>query len=52
MHDRECAARVLGLPDDHVVAMVITFGYPESEASLHRGITRTPLSELVHEERW
>jgi nitroreductase len=52
MHDRECAARVLGLPDDHVVAMVITFGYPESEQSLHRGIARTPLAELVHQERW
>jgi nitroreductase len=52
MHDRECAARVLGLPDDHVVAMVITFGYPESEQSLHRGVARTPLAELVHEERW
>jgi nitroreductase len=52
MHDRECAARVLGLPDDHVVAIVITFGYPESEQSLHRGIARTPLAELVHEERW
>jgi nitroreductase len=52
MHDRECAARVLGLPDDHVVAMVITLGYPESEQSLHRGIARTPLAELVHDERW
>ena len=54
MHDRECAARVLGLPDDHVVAMVITFGYPESEASRHRGVPRTPrrVGELVHQERW
>jgi nitroreductase len=52
MHDRECAARVLGLPDDHVVAIVITFGYPGSEESRHRGIARTPLADLVHEERW
>jgi len=52
MHDRECAAKVLGLPDDHVVAIVISFGYPESEASRHRGVPRTPLSELVHQERW
>ena len=52
MHDRECAARALGLPDDHVVAMVISFGYPESEESLHRGIARTPLAELVHYEKW
>ena len=26
MHDRECAARALGLPDEHRVAMVIAFG--------------------------
>lgn len=52
MHDRDCAAKTLGLPADHVVAMVISFGYPESEASRHRGVARTPLAELVHEERW
>ena len=52
MHDPECAARVLGLPAEHRVAIVISFGYPASEASLHRGVPRTPLSELVHEERW
>ena len=52
MHDRECAARELGLPEGHRVAIVISFGYPESEASLHRGVARAPLSELVHEERW
>jgi len=52
MHDRDCAARVLGLPEGHRVAMLLTFGYPESEASLHRGIARTPLGDLVHQERW
>ena len=52
MHDRECASRVLGLPDGHRVAIVLAFGYPESEESLHRGISRTPLAELVHYERW
>ena len=52
MHDRECAARTLGLPPDHTVAIVISFGYPASKASLHRGVPRTPLEELVHEERW
>ncbi len=52
MHDRECAARVLGLPEGHRVSIVISFGYPESEASRHRGVPRKPLSELVHQERW
>jgi len=52
MHDQECAARALGLPEQHRVAMVISFGYPVSKASLHRGIPRSPLDELVHYERW
>jgi nitroreductase len=52
MHDRECAARTLGLPEGHRVAMIISFGYPESEQSRHRGIQRTALDELVHHERW
>ncbi|MCH7811985.1 MAG: hypothetical protein IH958_05080 [Chloroflexi bacterium] len=52
MHDRDCAARALGLPDDHRVAIVLAFGYPASEESLHRGIPRTALPELVHSERW
>ena len=52
MHDRECAAKVLGLPEGHRVAMVIAFGYPASDESLHRGIARTPVADLVHQERW
>jgi nitroreductase len=52
MHDRECAARVLGLPAEHSVAIVLSLGYPESRESLHRGVARTALSELLHEERW
>ena len=52
MHDRECASRVLGVPEGHRVAIVLAFGYPASEESLHRGIARTPLAELVHQERW
>ncbi|MCH7910484.1 MAG: hypothetical protein IIB38_12825, partial [Candidatus Hydrogenedentes bacterium] len=38
--------------DGHRLAMVIAFGYPASEKSRHRGIVRTPMAELVHEERW
>ena len=51
MHNQDCAARALSLPDDHRVSIVLAFGYPASEASLHRGVPRTPLAELVHEER-
>ena len=52
MHDRDCAARVLGLPEDHRVAIVLGFGYPASEESRHRGVSRTPMTELVRHERW
>jgi nitroreductase len=52
MHDQDCATKTLGLPADHRVAMVISFGYPKSKASLHRGIPRTPMSDLVRYERW
>jgi hypothetical protein len=31
---------------------VIAFGYPASEASRHRGVARTPLADLVRDERW
>ncbi len=52
MHDREAANRALGLPEGYRVAMLIAFGYPASDESLHRGIARTPLAEIVHQERW
>lgn len=52
MHDQACAARVLGLPEGHSVPIVLAFGYPASETSLHRGVPRTPLAELVRYEGW
>jgi nitroreductase len=52
LHKRECALDVLGLPDGHTPAMLLSFGYPESEASRHRGIARNSMTDLVHEERW
>lgn len=52
LHHRDCAVETLGLPADHTPAMLLAFGYPESEASRHRGVARTPVEELVHEERW
>jgi len=52
MHDQDCAARTVGLPPEHRVAIVLSFGYPESKESMHRGIQRKPLEELVHHERW
>ncbi len=52
MHHAEDARRVLGLPPDHRAAIVLSFGYPVSEESLHRGVARNPLAGIVHHERW
>ena len=52
LHNRECAIETLGLPEGHTPAMLLAFGYPESEESRHRGIARNPVNEIVHHERW
>jgi nitroreductase len=52
MHRQECAARVLGLPPEHSVAIVITLGFPDMKHPLSGGRRRLPLDELVHWERW
>jgi len=52
MHDADCASRVLGLPADHRVAIVLPFAYPEASAPARQGRARLPLEELVHWERW
>jgi nitroreductase len=52
MHNQECAARVLGLPADHRVAIALPFGYPAEGGESRPGRPRLPLSEYVHEDRW
>lgn len=52
MHDGEGAAKTLGLPEGHVVANVIAFGYPEEGQPMHGGRQRLPLADVVHWERW
>ena len=52
LHHRECAVEALGLPEDHTPAMLLAFGYPESEESRHRGVTRNAMDDIVHRERW
>jgi len=52
LHKPDCASGVLGLPEGHTAAMLLAFGYPESEESRHRGIARNSMTDLVHKERW
>ena len=51
MHDQECARRVLGLPEDHRVPIVLAFGYPPATPRAP-GVPRVPLDELVHRGGW
>jgi nitroreductase len=52
MHDQACAAKKLGIPEGHSVPIVLSFGYPTTNESLHRGIARTALDDLLHYDRW
>ena len=53
MHDAEGAAKVLGLPEGHVVANVIALGYPSEERDPVQGQRpRMDVGEYVHRDRW
>ena len=52
MHHPEDAARVLGVPPEHRVAITLPFGYPAEETRARRSQPRLPLDEYVYEERW
>jgi len=49
----ECRA-LLGFPEDKLVTITVSFGYPDDEAERKPGRARgrRPLDELVHWERW
>ena len=53
MHDAEGAARVLNLPEGHVVANVIALGYPAEEKDPVQGQRpRMDVDDFVFMERW
>ncbi len=55
VYDHELARRLLGVPETHLCAFILSFGYPSDPAVLERPNKpggRRPLSEIVHEERW
>lgn len=52
MHDKDCARRVLDLPEGHRVVIVIALGHPVPGTTSGMGAQRTSLDELVHRERW
>jgi nitroreductase len=52
LREEAIASAALGLPDTHVAAIGIAFGYPAADARPPESRPRLPLEELVHYERW
>jgi nitroreductase len=52
LREEAVASAALGLPDTHVAAIGISFGYPAADARPGEGRPRLPLEELVHWEKW
>jgi len=52
MHNGEAAAKVLDLPEGHIVANVIALGYPDGVETGRATRPRLPLDDYVHWERW
>jgi nitroreductase len=51
--DQDLARRVLGLPDDRAVGIIIDFGYPADRPLRPiRNPNRRAFDEVVHRDRW
>ena len=51
--DQDLARRLLGLPDDRIVAFFVDFGYPaDRPLKPIRTPDRRPFDEVVHRDRW
>jgi nitroreductase len=53
VQDQELARKVLGFPEDHFLAYLLSVGYP-ADGPLRplKQLNRRPLDELVHRGRW
>jgi nitroreductase len=52
LREEKVASEALGLPDDYVASIGISFGYPSGAASNREPGKRMPMEELVHYDRW
>jgi nitroreductase len=52
LQNQEMARKALGLPEGHMVAIGVAFGYPQSGSPKGRGQPRLPFDEIVHWDRW
>jgi nitroreductase len=53
VHDQELARTILGLPEDHFLAYLVSLGYP-ADGPLRplRRLNRRPVDEVVRRGRW
>ena len=52
LREEKVASEALGLPDDYVAAIGVSFGYPAGTPSSRAPGQRIPMEELVHYDRW
>lgn len=52
LREEAVASEALGLPDTHVAAIGLAFGYPDPNAKPGESRPRLPMEELVHYDRW
>jgi nitroreductase len=52
LREEAIASEALGLPDTHVAAIGLSFGYPAPSAAKGESRPRLSLDELVHYDRW
>jgi nitroreductase len=52
LREEAVAHAVLGLPDDYIASIGISFGYPSPAATPREPSKRLPMEALVHHDRW
>jgi nitroreductase len=52
LREEAIASEALGLPDTHVAAIGVSFGYPAAAMTPGESRPRIPMDELVHYDRW
>ena len=52
LRETAVASEALGLPDDYVASIGISFGYPSPTATPRQPSKRLAMEELVHYDRW
>jgi nitroreductase len=52
MYDMDDVRRVLGIPQDYRVSIVLPLAYPPASGIKPQGLPRLPLEEFVHRGGW